>query len=167
MKRHDVLVGMQLGVRAGIASVAAASIAGWLELPHPIYAMIAAVIVTDLSPERTRALALPRLAGTLLGAGIGAFLTLLAAPGAPTVTMGIGVALAMFLAHAIGLRDAARLAGYVCGIVLLDYREDAWAYAGYRVIETVVGLVVAVLVSLVPKLTVIEWMKEQAPRDTR
>ena len=41
--------------------------------------------------------------------------------------------------------------GYVCAITLLEHETAPWEYALYGVIETVLGIAAAVLVSLVPK----------------
>jgi uncharacterized membrane protein YgaE (UPF0421/DUF939 family) len=116
--------------------------------------MIAAVIVTDLSPAHTRELALPRLAGTVIGAGIGAA----AVPvlGGGVWTMALGVLVAMFMAQTLKWPEAAKLAGYVCGLVVLEHGDQAWTDALLRFVETVLGIAAAVLVSLVPKLIVID-----------
>jgi uncharacterized membrane protein YccC len=71
MARLKVLPALQLAARAAAAASIALALARTLELEFPLYAMIAAVIVTDLAPARTRRLAVPRLTGTVLGAGIG------------------------------------------------------------------------------------------------
>ena len=148
--RRNTTAAVQLSTRAAAAAGISVIVARLLDLPFPLYAMIAAVIVTDLSPVRTRQLAVPRIVGTVLGASVGAGLTSLADPNVWLLMLGIlGV---MFAAQMLRLHDAAKLAGYVCGIVLLEHRDAAWTYAVYRLIETLVGIGVAVLVSLVPKL---------------
>ena len=116
----------------------------------PIYAMIASVIVLDLSAAETRKLSLRRIAGTAVGSVLGAVLAVVLSHG--VLTMGLGIFLAMFLTHALGLREAARIAGYLCAIVLLEHTADPWLYALWRSIETLLGIAVALLVSLVPKL---------------
>ena len=84
------------------------------------------------------------------GSVLGAVLATLLPHGA--FTIGLGIFLAMFLSHVLRLREAARVAGYVCAIVLLEHTAQSWVYALWRFTETVLGIGVALLISLVPKL---------------
>lgn len=140
----------QLSLRAALAGGLAVALANLLALEFPIYALISAVLVTDLVPANSRKLALPRLAGTALGTVLGATISASMAPGIWTVVFGVFAG--MFLTRLLGLQDAARLAGYVCGIVLLDHDDQPWQYAVYRMTETVLGIGAALLVSVIPKL---------------
>jgi uncharacterized membrane protein YgaE (UPF0421/DUF939 family) len=142
---------LQLSVRAALATGVSVAIAQWLGVAFPIAALISAVIVTDVDPPQTRHLALRRLFGTIVGALIGTLI----GPAGP-VGVGVGVAAAMLLAQIVGLTPAAKLAGYVCGIVVLSSRGGPLGTALQRMLETVVGIGVAVLVSFLPKLLRIE-----------
>lgn len=144
-----------------MAAGSAVAIAQYLELQYPVYALIAAVIVLDLSPSKTLQLALQRLAGTLLGATVGAVLSY-SLPEGPLAIL-VSILVAMLLSYVVHLQAAAKLAGYVCGIVILFHAHDThpWSYALYRVMETFLGIAMAVLVSLVPKL-----MRVEIPTET-
>jgi uncharacterized membrane protein YgaE (UPF0421/DUF939 family) len=145
---------LQLSVRAASSAGLAVAIAQVLDLEYPIYTLLAAVIVMDLSPSKTQQLALQRLVGTLVGATVGAALSYVLPPG--PLSVGFSILTAMLLSYVVHVQAAAKLAGYVCGIVVLAHGADPWSYALYRTIETFLGIGVAVLVSLVPKLLRIE-----------
>ncbi len=147
-------IALQLSLRAAVSAGLAVAVAQFLELQYPLYALIAAVIVMDLSPSKTRQLALQRLAGTLLGATVGAALSYFLPPG--PLAIAISILAAMLLSYVVRLQAASKLAGYVCGIVVLAHGAHPWSYALYRVIETALGIAMAVLVSLVPKLMRVE-----------
>src|SRR5436305_3059583 len=106
------IAAFQLSLRAASAAAFAIALGELLRLQFPVYAMISAVVVTDLQPSKTRELAIPRLVGTVLGATLGA--TICAALRPNAFEVGIGIFAAMFLSHLLRLRDAGRVAGYVC-----------------------------------------------------
>lgn len=155
---HRFTPALQMSVRAAVAAGIAVFAAELMGLAFPLYAMISAVLVTDLSPGRTRELALPRLMSTALGGLLGAIFASLGWHG--LVALVPAILLTMFVAHVLRAPDAGRLAGYVCGIVVLAYHTNAWSYALFRWIETALGIAVAVAVSLVPKM-----MQERRPTD--
>lgn len=150
VKSRKRATAIQLAGRSAIAAAIAVAIVQWVGTSHPIYAMIAAVIVTDLRPEQSRRFALNRLAGTVIGAGIGALATPWLGPSALAVL--VAICAMMLLCHALKLDGAAKVSAYICGIVVLEHSGNAWYYAGERLVETLVGIVVALALSLVPKL---------------
>jgi uncharacterized membrane protein YgaE (UPF0421/DUF939 family) len=58
----------------------------------------------------------------------------------------------MCLCYPLRLHGAEKVTGYVCGIVMLDHAGAPLVYAGHRLVETLLGVGVAILVSFVPKL---------------
>jgi len=146
---------IQISVRAAVAAGLAFWIAELLHAEFAIYALVGAVIVTDLSPAMTRRLGLQRMAGTLIGAMAGAVLCYVLPVG--PVALGAAILLSMLVTYLLRLEPAAaRVAGYVAAIVMFTYRQDPWHYAYARAWETLVGIGSALLVGLVPP-----WLRER------
>jgi uncharacterized membrane protein YgaE (UPF0421/DUF939 family) len=141
-----------------VAAAFALFLARQLSLEFPVYALIAAIIVTDLSPGTTRGLALQRLLGTLVGATLGAAISVATAgfPEARPVIVTLAILATMLISHLLGIQAAAKLAGYVCAIVLVNFNDHPWFYAVHRSIETILGIATAVCVSFIPKLITVE-----------
>jgi len=150
MGAPTIIASLQLAARAASSGALAIALAQLLRLPYPIYALVAAVVTTDLDPARTRELALQRIAGTVLGAAVGVVLSV--SVGTNPLTIGIGIFAAMCLCYPLRLHGAEKLTGYVCGIVMLDHAGAPLLYATHRLLETLLGVAVAILVSFVPKL---------------
>lgn len=150
MEWRSVIPGIQLAVRAAVGAAVSVGLANLLGLQYPMYAFLAAVIATDLSPNESRQLGLRRLIATVVGAACGATLSALL-PSWP-LAIGLGVLLAMLACQIIHAQDGARVAGYICGIVLLDHSASPWSYAFHRLLETALGVGVAWAISYVPKL---------------
>ena len=142
---------IQLSVRASAAAALAYWIAELLKADYAIYALVSAVIVTDLSPAKTRKLAFGRMAGTVIGTVAGALLVRVLPPG--PLSLGIVVVVSMLVACLFRLEvSATRVAGYVAAIVVVTHREDSWVYAFDRGWETLVGIGSAVLIGILPLL---------------
>ena len=160
MNYRPLVNGLQLALRASVAAGVAMALAQLLGLQHPLYAFLAAVIVTDLAPSQSRKLALHRLAATAIGAVCGAVLTPLL-PAGP-IGIGLGILVAMLACQLAQVRDAAKVAGFICGILVLENSAAPWLSGFSRFLETTLGVVVALAVSYVPKLIKLEEPDERA-----
>jgi uncharacterized membrane protein YgaE (UPF0421/DUF939 family) len=138
--------GLQIGLRASLASLLAAWAALRLGMDYPIYAVIAAIVVTDSNPDVTRKMGFARLVGNLIGACLGALFGTFLGHGA--LAMAGGVLFSILFTDLIGLRDTQRITAYITGIVILFHGDSPWLYAKDRFIETSIGLFFAVLVSM-------------------
>ena len=151
----------QLSLRSALSAGLAVALAHLCRFQSPLYALIGAVIVNDLSPVKTREFGIQRLAGSVVGGAIGAAASVFLPPNAGTI--GLSVFVAMFLSHVLRLQGAMKLAGYLAGLVVLEHSSEGWRYGFLRVLETFLGIGVALLVSFVPKLISIDPSKQQDP----
>src|SRR5688572_9174922 len=150
MKSIFPIASVQLALRASVAAGLALAAAQVLGLRHPLYAAIAAVIVTDLSPRESTQLGRRRLVATVVGAICGASLSMVLQPGAWAV--GASILLAMLASHLVRAPEGAKVAGYISGIVVMARDVDPWFYAFFRFVETALGISIAWAISYVPKL---------------
>ena len=84
------------------------------------------------------------------------------------LAIGLGVPVAMLICQLMRASEGAKVAGYICGIVLLDHGAQPWQYAFLRCIETALGVVVAWLISTCRSLS--SWMRitaREVPRWSR
>jgi len=91
-----------------------------------------------------------RLVATLVGGICGA--TLSSALPAGPLTLALSILVAMLLCQLLPVRDGARIAAYISGLIVFEQRAEPWLYASLRMIETAIGVTVAWLISYVPKL---------------
>jgi uncharacterized membrane protein YgaE (UPF0421/DUF939 family) len=150
MRKLVQLSAIQLAFRAGIAGGLATWIAMRLTLEHPTYAFVAAVIATDLSVAQSRKLGLRRIFATAIGGLCGAGLSQLLGPGSGAV--GVAVFVAMVVGSLLGAGEGTRVAGFICGIVVLEHSAEPWVYGAQRFVETALGVLVAWGISFLPTL---------------
>jgi hypothetical protein len=68
----------------------------------------------------------------------------------------VSVLVAILISHLLRAREGAKVAGYICGLIVLDHSAEPWKDALARTIETGLGVTVAWLISYVPKLISVE-----------
>ena len=147
-----------MAVRAAAGASIAFAVAEVLKLDHPIIAFTAAVIVTDLKPAQTRELGLRRVGATVVGAVTGTVLSPFLSPTAWAI--GASVLLAILISHLLRAREGAKIAGYICALIVLDNSAAPWLTGLYRMIETALGVIVAWVISYVPKLIPVKESSE-------
>ena len=163
-KSKATLAGAQLALRAAVAGAFAVAVAKYFSFDFPIFAFITAVLVTDLSVAESRKQGLARLVSTIVGAIWGALLAPLV-PSGP-LAVGFGILLAMLTCQIFAGAGGARVAAFVCGIIILANPTEPWLYAFHRLAETVLGVTVAWAVSFVPKLFLLEDTGTKGPSNS-
>ena len=154
MRWRKLQIGAQLAVRAALAAGFSLAIARALNLESPIIALIAAVIVTDRDPAETRKLAIRRVISTAIGAACGVALAQVL--GQSWWEAIIAIFTAIMLSVVVTQLGDPKIAAFLCALIVINYGDNPMHYALYRFIETLLGIVVAWAISLVPKLIEIE-----------
>jgi hypothetical protein len=71
--------------------------------------------------------------------------------------------IAMAICNVCNFSGGAKVAGFVSAVVLLSYGEHPWVHAWYRLSETILGIGVAWLISLVPRLIQLDEKSDKPP----
>ena len=162
MRWRKLQIGGQLALRAALGAGISLAIARALNLETPILALIAAVIVTDRDPAETRKLAIRRVISTAIGAACGVALAQVLEQSSWEAA--IAIFIAMMLSIAVTQLGDPKIAAYLCALIIINYSDQPFHYAFYRFFETVLGILVAWAISLVPKLVEIEEEKKEEHR---
>jgi hypothetical protein len=127
----------------------AAALCWWLALRFGLHdgywGSISAIIVLQSNVGSTVNASRDRLLGTLIGAALGFSFSLF---GTLPWNYILAVLAAIVICGLLGLRSSSRLAGVTITIVMLVHKEGSlWGLAMDRVIEVVLGIIVALAVS--------------------
>ena len=145
-------------VRTMIAAVASLLLARLFRLPESYWAAITAMIVMQSTLGAALAISKQRLAGTALGAAMGAlFATFI---GRSITVYGVGIFMCGVICAVLRTeRSAYRYAGITLTIVMLiAHSQPAWIIAIHRFTEISLGIIVGLLLTAVwpePRATAI------------
>lgn len=135
----------KMALKMSVAATLSCLIAQALNWDFPFYAVIAAIIVMGSTSGNTANQGIQRVMGTVIGVVAGIAFSLLF--GNTSWAIAFSSFVAIFLAYALNLRDAAKLSGFLSVSIILNEQGSPWHYAWGRFLETGLGIVVAVLVS--------------------
>lgn len=122
---------------------------GLLENAGPFYACIAAVICMQSSVEQSVRQGVSRIIGTCIGGlvGLGVLLLddLMEQPVVTGLLMGLGIVLTLWLCNLIQRPAACAIGCVVVCVVMLNHSgPDRYLYTLFRIVETIVGILVAI-----------------------
>ncbi len=142
-------------IKIGVAGIVSVLVAKVLKLPQGYWAAISAFVVMGSDVGATIVASRDRLIGTAIGAALAAvFVALL---GSNLMWFGIAVAVTALICESVGLGQSYRLACVTVAIVMLiNTAGSPWRSAAYRFIEVALGIVIALLISVLPPKSVVE-----------
>ncbi len=141
--------------KSAIATVAAWLIAGWLvQGPPPIFAAIAALLVVQPSVNQSLTRAIERSVGVIVGVVIASLLGI--ALGSPTWVILVSAGVALLVAWALRMTPGTTNQVAISAVLVLALGTATPNYALDRVLETLIGAVIGIIVNaaLVPPVLV-------------
>lgn len=136
-----------ISIRCALAAFAAVEISRLLNLPFPIYALVAAIMVTEYHGHETRKQSVTRFIGNSLGIIAGGMLGTFLGSGGWVI--GLATFCLVLFCYCFDLAIAAKYAGFVAALTVMDHSTRPWIYGRDRIIETLIGILAAVVMSLV------------------
>jgi uncharacterized membrane protein YgaE (UPF0421/DUF939 family) len=141
-----------IATRCALAALGAVEVSWRFGLNYPIYALIAAILVTEYHGEETRQQSVTRLLGNALGITAGCLLVTLF--GSHSWVIGFAAFLMILFCYYFDFAVAAKYSAFVAALTVMDHSSHPWSYGRDRFLETLIGVGFAVLMSLaipVPK----------------
>lgn len=148
---------IKVAIRGGVAAGLSWFIGVWFSqtLAHPnnlvsgIWCVLTAIVVLQAHLGGTYKAAWLRFLGVILGSFVGAICT--SAFGAHPLTLGLSVILTICLLSLLNLKDSIRIACMSLSVVMilwgLNSSTSPWTFAFFRTIDSVLGILVAVVVA--------------------
>lgn len=135
-------------IKTAVAGVVSLFVTQLFHLPEGYWAAISALIVMQSNVGATLSASRTRLGGTAVGAVVGgAFVALW---GVNMLGFALAIAIAFFLCFVLRLPESQRLATVTVAIIMLIGRSTSpWIIALHRFVEVSVGILIALLISLV------------------
>lgn len=114
----------------------------------PFFACIAAVVTMQTTVDVSFKAGVERMVGTLVGAGIAIIFSLIAPNN--ILLIGLGIVIIIYMSNLIHQQNAASLACIVFLAIMINLTDQtAMQHAYNRIIETLIGIVIAVIVNSV------------------
>jgi uncharacterized membrane protein YgaE (UPF0421/DUF939 family) len=138
-------IGMR-NIKTAIAVIISILISRVFKTEYPFYAAIASIISMQSSVENSFKTGRNRMLGTIVGAAVG-FICALISPENPLL-IGIGIVCVIYLCNLLNWKESSSIAGIVfCAIMLNLKGNSAVIYSINRIIDTFVGIIVAIAVN--------------------
>lgn len=152
--------GIQLALRGSAAAALSLAIGRLLNFDEPIFALIAAVMVTDRKSSESRKLAVRRILSTAIGGLSGVALSYVFRQS--SLEIAIAVFFAMMASTAVTQLSDPKFAAYLCALILVNHSDKPMQYAYTLLAETAIGITVGWAVSMVPKLANLDDAPDKA-----
>lgn len=149
----DAPLAVRVGITACVAFLTQEAITFYFPRPDQfigaLWCVLSAIIVSQANLGKTLKTAQDRFLGGLIGSFLGSLFTILY--GATVYTLGISVTLTVMICALLNLQDAIRIASLSVAVVMLSWVNHTefspWAFGFFRFLDSVIGIIVAVLVS--------------------
>jgi len=139
-----------LALKTAMAAVICYWIAKLFGLQDGYWGSISAIIVLQSNVGSTVTASRDRLLGTLIGAAFGAVFSAIGPDSWAVWIYLAAVITAMVTCSLLGLKNSSRLAGVTVTIIMLVHRTGSnWTLPAHRVLEVLLGIVVALVISAV------------------
>lgn len=112
---------------------------------YPFYAVVSVIVVLQPTLGTTWLSSLRRIGGTLVGIPLGGLLATSHMP--PALALGIGVATVVFVCTRLGLREGVPVSAFALASIVANHPDQPWVFAWHRLLDTVVGIGVAIAVN--------------------
>jgi len=145
--RHEGWRPLIIGVRCALAALGSVELSRYLGLHYPIYALVAAIMVTEYHGEETRKQSATRFLGNSIGIISGAILS--TCLGGQAWVIGLATFFMILFCYYFNLALAAKYSAFVAALTVMDHSDTPWLYGRDRIIETLIGIIFAVLMSLI------------------